>query len=49
VLFSTGCSGENDLGERDPKRAETYSRLLVNMPYQDLNDRLHPEDRGLLG
>jgi len=37
------------IAARDPKRAETYSRLLVNMPYQDLNDRLHPEDRGLLG
>jgi len=37
------------IAKRDPKRAETYSRLLVNMPYQDLNDRLHPEDRGLLG
>ncbi len=37
------------IARRDPKRAETYSRLLVNMPYQDLNNRLHPEDRGLLG
>jgi len=37
------------IAKRDPKRAETYSRLLVTMPYQDLNDRLHPEDRGLLG
>jgi DNA-binding FadR family transcriptional regulator len=35
--------------KHDPRRAEAFSRLLVNMPYRDLNDRLHPEDRGLLG
>jgi GntR family transcriptional regulator, galactonate operon transcriptional repressor len=37
------------IANRNPKQAETYSRLLVNMPYQDLQERLHPEDRGLLG
>lgn len=35
--------------KRDPKKAEAYSRKLVNMPYADLNDWLHPADRGLLG
>lgn len=33
---------------RDPKKAEAYSRQLVNMPYTDLNNWLHPADRGLL-
>jgi DNA-binding FadR family transcriptional regulator len=61
VVITTGEPGSFEKGlplhlkvteaieKRDPKRAEIYSRLLVNMPYQDLNDRLHPEDRGLLG
>ena len=61
VVITTGEPGSFEKGlplhrkvteaieKRDPKRAEVYSRLLVNMPYQDLNDRLHPEDRGLLG
>src|SRR5262245_15991506 len=30
------------IAKRDPKRAEAYSRMLVNMPYQDLSNRLHP-------
>ncbi len=37
------------IAKRNANQAETYSRLLVNMPYQDLQERLHPEDRGLLG
>jgi DNA-binding FadR family transcriptional regulator len=37
------------IARRNARQAETYSRLLVNMPYQDLQERLHPEDRGLLG
>ncbi len=37
------------IARHNAKQAETLSRLLVNMPYQDLQERLHPEDRGLLG
>lgn len=33
---------------RNPKKAEYYSRQLVNMPYADLNAWIHPPDRGLL-
>jgi DNA-binding FadR family transcriptional regulator len=36
------------IAKRDPRRAETYSRRLVNMPYTDLNNWLHPADRDLL-
>ncbi len=36
------------IADRDPRRAETIARQLVNMPYRDLNKRLHPNDRGLL-
>ena len=37
------------IARRNAKQAEALSRRLVNMPYQDLQERLHPEDRGLLG
>jgi len=37
------------IARRNAKQAEALSRLLVNMPYQDLQERLNPEDRGLLG
>lgn len=36
------------IAQRDPKKAESYSRQLVNMPYADLNQRLKRSDRGLL-
>ena len=36
------------IARRDPKKAESYSRQLVNMPYADLNHRLKRSDRGLL-
>lgn len=36
------------IAKRNPKKAEAYSRQLVNMPYTDLNNWLHPADRGLL-
>lgn len=36
------------IAKRDPKKAEAFSRKLVNMPYTDLNNWLHPADRGLL-
>lgn len=37
------------IARHNAKQAETYSRMLVNMPYHDLQDRLDPQDRGLLG
>jgi DNA-binding GntR family transcriptional regulator len=37
------------IAKRNAKQAEAFSRMLVNMPYQDLQERLHPGDRGLLG
>jgi GntR family galactonate operon transcriptional repressor len=36
------------IARRDAVGAEAYSRQLVDMPYQDLHDRLHPADDGLL-
>jgi DNA-binding FadR family transcriptional regulator len=36
------------IARRSPKQAEAYSRQLVEMPYRDLHDRLHPNDDGLL-
>jgi GntR family transcriptional regulator, galactonate operon transcriptional repressor len=36
------------IARRDPKKAESYSRQLVDMPYADLNQRLKRTDRGLL-
>lgn len=36
------------IARRNPRKAEAYSRQLVNMPYTDLNNLLHPADRGLL-
>ena len=61
VVITTGPPGSFEKGlplhrkvteaiaRRDPKKAEAYSRRLVNMPYADLNEWLHPADRGLLG
>ncbi len=36
------------IARRAPVQAEKYSRQLVDMPYEDLSGRLHPNDRGLL-
>lgn len=36
------------IARRDPKKAELYSRQLVNMPYADLHAWTHSTDRGLL-
>ena len=36
------------ISKRDPKKAELYSRKLVNMPYADLHAWIHSPDRGLL-
>lgn len=36
------------IARRDPKKAELYSRELVNMPYADLHAWTHSTDRGLL-
>jgi DNA-binding FadR family transcriptional regulator len=36
------------IAKRAPKKAELYSRKLVNMPYADLHAWIHPADRGLL-
>lgn len=36
------------ISKRDPRKAELYSRKLVNMPYADLHVWIHPPDRGLL-
>ena len=36
------------IAKRDPKKAELYSRKLVNMPYADLHSWIHSADRGLL-
>lgn len=36
------------IARRDPKKAELYSRQLVNMPYADLHAWIQSTDRGLL-
>lgn len=36
------------IANRNPKKAELYSQQLVNMPYTDLHEWVHPPDRGLL-
>jgi hypothetical protein len=36
------------IAKRAPKKAELYSRKLVNMPYADLHAWIHSADRGLL-
>ena len=36
------------IAKRDPKKAELYSRQLVNMPYTDLHNWIHSPDSGLL-
>lgn len=36
------------IAKRNPKKAELYSRTLVNMPYADLHAWIHSTDRGLL-
>lgn len=36
------------IANRNPKKAELYSQKLVNMPYTDLHEWVHPPDRGLL-
>ena len=36
------------IAKRNPRNAELHSKRLVNMPYTDLHEWVHPADRGLL-